>query len=220
MIADGGECISDIATLVDQAAVFGPVASGATCWRTLEAITGTALDGIESARAAARAVAWAQRAEQTGQALPASLVAGVPCSTPHADRCWSSMTTRPSWSPTARRSAPRPCSNILLRLPPGAGVLRQHQRSVCRDAAPGQRRLQHRRRSHRAARPGLGTGEAAMSGDVSVAFTDSRRIGRRARATENLTFVVSSLMHLQEALSEATPLLSRSVGSGREWPGF
>jgi hypothetical protein len=27
MLADGGECISDIATLADQAEVFGPVAA-------------------------------------------------------------------------------------------------------------------------------------------------------------------------------------------------
>ncbi len=39
MLADGGECISDIATLADQAAVFGPVASDSTCWRVLNSIT-------------------------------------------------------------------------------------------------------------------------------------------------------------------------------------
>jgi hypothetical protein len=78
MIADGGEAISDIATLADQAAVFGPVASDSTCWRVLNSIADADLDAIAQARAAARAVAWAQRAEQTGQALPASLVAGAP----------------------------------------------------------------------------------------------------------------------------------------------
>lgn len=78
LIADGGEAISDIATLADQAAVFGPVASDSTCWRVLNAITAADLDAIGQARAAARAVAWAQRAEQTGHALPASLVAGAP----------------------------------------------------------------------------------------------------------------------------------------------
>jgi len=31
MIADGGECISDIATLADQPGVFGSVASDTTC---------------------------------------------------------------------------------------------------------------------------------------------------------------------------------------------
>jgi len=35
MIADGGEAISDIATLADQPGVFGAVASDSTCWRVL-----------------------------------------------------------------------------------------------------------------------------------------------------------------------------------------
>jgi hypothetical protein len=78
MLADGGECISDIAALADQAAVFGPVASDSTCWRVLNSISEADLDGIAAARAAARAVAWAQRGEQSGQALSASLVAGTP----------------------------------------------------------------------------------------------------------------------------------------------
>jgi hypothetical protein len=78
MLADGGECISDIATLADRAEVFGPVASDSTCWRVLDSITAADLDGLAAARSSAREVAWAQRAEATGQALPASLVAGVP----------------------------------------------------------------------------------------------------------------------------------------------
>ena len=78
MLADGGEAISDIATLADQPEVFGPVASDSTCWRVLNSITAFDLVGIAAARAACREVAWAQRAEQTGHALPASLVAGAP----------------------------------------------------------------------------------------------------------------------------------------------
>jgi Transposase DDE domain group 1 len=78
MLADGGECISDIATLADQVDVFGPVASDSTCWRVLDAITADELADIAVARAGAREVAWAQRAEVTGAALPASLVAGQP----------------------------------------------------------------------------------------------------------------------------------------------
>jgi Transposase DDE domain group 1 len=78
MLADGGECISDIATLADQREVFGAVASDSTCWRVLDAISAEDLNGVAAARAAAREVAWAQRAEATGHALPASLVAGQP----------------------------------------------------------------------------------------------------------------------------------------------
>ena len=78
LIADGGEAISDIATLADQAAVFGAAASDSTCWRVLDSIRDADLDAIAAARGAARELAWAQRAEQTGAPLPASLVAGAP----------------------------------------------------------------------------------------------------------------------------------------------
>jgi Transposase DDE domain group 1 len=78
MIAEGGECLSDIATLADQPGVFGPVASDSTCWRVLDAITEADLIALDAARAASREVAWAQRAEATGSALPASLVCGQP----------------------------------------------------------------------------------------------------------------------------------------------
>ena len=78
MIADGGECISDIATLADQPGVFGPVASDTTCWRVLDGIDAADLASIGTARAAAREVAWAQRGEATGAVVPASMVAGAP----------------------------------------------------------------------------------------------------------------------------------------------
>jgi Transposase DDE domain group 1 len=78
MIADGGVCISDIAMLADQRGVFGPVASDSTCWRVLDSIGEADLISLAAARAEARDVVWAQRAEQTGQALPATLVAGTP----------------------------------------------------------------------------------------------------------------------------------------------
>jgi hypothetical protein len=63
MIADGGEAISDLATLRDQPALFGEVASNPTAWRALEAIDDAALARIRSARAEARAAAWAAGAD-------------------------------------------------------------------------------------------------------------------------------------------------------------
>jgi len=78
MIADGGECISDIAVLADQPGVFGPVASDSTCWRVLDSINTADLAAIGAARAAAREVVWAQRAEMIGTVLPASMVCGQP----------------------------------------------------------------------------------------------------------------------------------------------
>src|SRR5215208_4792843 len=63
MIADGGETISDLAVLRNQPALFGDVASHPTAWRTLEAIDEATLERIKTARAAARARAWAAGAD-------------------------------------------------------------------------------------------------------------------------------------------------------------
>jgi len=58
-IADGATAISDLRVLADQRALFGDVASVPTTWRTLEAVDAAALERIASARAQARAEAWA-----------------------------------------------------------------------------------------------------------------------------------------------------------------
>ncbi len=62
-IADGAETISDLAVLRDQPALFGTVASHPTAWRTLAAIDGDVMERIKTARAAARANAWAAGAD-------------------------------------------------------------------------------------------------------------------------------------------------------------
>jgi hypothetical protein len=71
MLADGGQAISDLAVLRDQAALFGPVASGPTGWRLLSAVDSTVLSRLRDARARARELAWAQRTETRG-GLPQS----------------------------------------------------------------------------------------------------------------------------------------------------
>lgn len=75
MLADGGETISDLAVLRDQAELFGPVASPATAWRVLDGIDEQALARLRSARAAAREIAWAQHADTRG-AFPVAKAAG------------------------------------------------------------------------------------------------------------------------------------------------
>ena len=75
-VADGGTTISDVAALADQAALFGPVASDSTCWRLLDQLDAARLGAVASARAAAREVVWAQRAELTGEPFPAARAAG------------------------------------------------------------------------------------------------------------------------------------------------
>jgi hypothetical protein len=63
MLAGGGETISDVAVLRDQPELFGEVASHPTVWRTLEAIDEATLGRIKTARAQARANAWAAGAD-------------------------------------------------------------------------------------------------------------------------------------------------------------
>jgi hypothetical protein len=61
MLADGGDCLSDLAVLRDQPELFGPVASTPTAWRVIERVA-TDPDGLarlRAARAHARARAWA-----------------------------------------------------------------------------------------------------------------------------------------------------------------
>jgi hypothetical protein len=61
VLADGGDCLSDLAALRDQPELFGPVASTPTAWRVVErvAIDADGLARLRAARAPARARAWA-----------------------------------------------------------------------------------------------------------------------------------------------------------------
>jgi hypothetical protein len=58
MLADGGDCVTDLEGLRGQERLFGPVASETTTHRTLKAIDETVLAAVRGARAAARARAW------------------------------------------------------------------------------------------------------------------------------------------------------------------
>ncbi len=61
MLADGGDCLSDLAVLREQPELFGPVALTPTAWRVVER-TANDPDGLarlRAARAHARARAWA-----------------------------------------------------------------------------------------------------------------------------------------------------------------
>jgi hypothetical protein len=60
LLADGGDCLSDLAVLRDQPELFGSVASTATAWRVVEQVAcdQLGLAGIRAARAQARARAW------------------------------------------------------------------------------------------------------------------------------------------------------------------
>lgn len=63
MLADGGECVSDLGATRDQQVLFGEVASDSTAWRTVEKIATTPgmLDAVRAAHAQARAYVWERR---------------------------------------------------------------------------------------------------------------------------------------------------------------
>src|SRR2546421_9043830 len=75
-VADGATTISDIAVLGDQVELCGPVASDSTCWRLLDGLDSTALDHIAQARAGAREVVWAQRAQPLDKPFSSATAAG------------------------------------------------------------------------------------------------------------------------------------------------
>jgi len=71
MLADGGDCVSDLSALRDQPQLFGEVASTATVWRLLAGMTEADLEGIRTARRVARATAW------RGRPTPPTLVLDI-----------------------------------------------------------------------------------------------------------------------------------------------
>lgn len=58
-LADGGDCLADLAALRDQADLFGPVASHPTSYRVLDRVGAVQLDALRAARSDARARVWA-----------------------------------------------------------------------------------------------------------------------------------------------------------------
>jgi hypothetical protein len=76
MIADGGRVLSDLASLRDQAELFGPVASDPTLWRALEEIGPDQRARIATARARIRRQVWALIEARHGR-IPPSRVAGA-----------------------------------------------------------------------------------------------------------------------------------------------
>jgi hypothetical protein len=70
MIADGGDCLSDLAVLRHQPALFGSVASTPTASRVVDDVDAKLLDAIRAARAQARSAAWAAGLDPTAEVNP------------------------------------------------------------------------------------------------------------------------------------------------------
>ena len=60
-IADGADCLADLAAMKQEEELFGPVASVATAWRAIQATTSVELRAIPVALAQAREKVWAER---------------------------------------------------------------------------------------------------------------------------------------------------------------
>jgi len=60
MLADGGDCLSDLRAVRDQQSLFGPVASDTTAFRLIDRLASdpAALEALRAARARARSRAW------------------------------------------------------------------------------------------------------------------------------------------------------------------
>jgi len=83
MLADGGDCLADLAALRDQEDLFGRVASNATAWRVIDSLCGEGMLGrLRRARARARERAWelGARPERLDLDLDATLI------TAHSDK--------------------------------------------------------------------------------------------------------------------------------------
>ncbi|MGE5307435.1 MAG: transposase [Hyphomicrobiales bacterium] len=63
MLADGGECVSDLGAVRDQQALFGPVASDSTAFRVIDRIASQRglLEALRAAHARARECFWSRR---------------------------------------------------------------------------------------------------------------------------------------------------------------
>jgi hypothetical protein len=69
-IADGGDCLSDLAVLRNQPSLFGAVASTPTASRVVDTVDAERLNAIRGARARARAAAWAAGLDPTARVDP------------------------------------------------------------------------------------------------------------------------------------------------------
>jgi len=76
-LADGADCVSDLAGLRDQQALFGTVPSHPTAWRTFDRLGPSELRGIDAAINAARSKAWAAGAAPTDELFIADFDATI-----------------------------------------------------------------------------------------------------------------------------------------------
>ena len=124
MLADGGDCLSDLGALRDQVDLHGAVASDATAWRVIDSIDGERLSAIRAARASARAHAWALGAR------PAEIVLDIDATllTAHSDKEGAAPTYKRGFGfhPMLCYLAGEPLAGILRPGNAGANTAADH----------------------------------------------------------------------------------------------
>jgi hypothetical protein len=142
-LALGGDCLADIAVLRAEPAVFGLVASDPTVSRTIDVLAAdsvSSLQAINTARATARARVWSLAGENapdhaTTAAQPLIVDVDATLVGAHSEK---------GAGPADIQTRVRPSPVVGVRRPRCRG----HRGTVGGDTASGQRRIEHRRRSH------------------------------------------------------------------------
>ncbi|MCW2690775.1 MAG: family transposase [Mycobacterium sp.] len=142
MLGDGGEAIADIDVLGHQSQVLGPVASAPTVWRTLDELTPARLKRIDSARARVRRHVWSQLPD----GWPASTVAGTDLGEVVVLDVDATIVVSHSEKENAA-----PMFKGTFGFHPWGVWCDNTTELLASRTAGGQRRRQHRRRSHRGA---------------------------------------------------------------------
>ena len=162
MLADGGECVSDLAAVREQDALFGSVASDSTAFRTVEKIASEPgmLDALRAAHAAARERFW----ELHGAPDRLTIDVDATLITAHSEKEKAAGNYKHGYGfhPLgAYADETREALAMLLR--------------------PGERRVEHRRRSRDRDRPVARADR--RSDDREHRDPDPRRFGRRDART-------------------------------------
>jgi hypothetical protein len=143
VLADGGDCLSDLAALRDQPELFGPVASAPTAWRVLERVAADpyGLARLRAARAHGRVLVGAA----------ASVVAFTPAALLAAACRASEWFPRPAHLACRAAAAPRParvrgpgCGPAGHTVPPGPGPGRAAPAPPAPPARRSRSALEHR----------------------------------------------------------------------------
>jgi len=130
-IADGGDCVTDLAMLRGQESIFGPVASDVTAWRTVAKRAPAQLAELRATRARARERVWKCGAAPKGKLtvdFDSTLVDA------HSEKEWAAGTYKHGFGfhplvayvGVSGESSPEPLAGILRRGDASPGEAEDH----------------------------------------------------------------------------------------------